>query len=482
MHRLNLSPEWVKPTLFAIFSLAIAAVISMLTIKIDLVGPILLTFLFILVVYLILLLRNPKIGLITAIIYSFLSGFINGLVGGLPSGVLEVLLIAVWISVIFKCSYGDLELINNDLCILIFIWFIISVLEVANPAGGSVEGWLAEIRTMALYPLLLISLGFILIKTNKDLNSIIILFLGLALIACLNGIKQQHFGLSLREQAFIDGNSTHIIWGKLRVFSFYDAAQFGSSQAQFAIISIILAFGNFKYWKKILLLGVSCLFLYGMLISGTRGVIIVIIVGAITAIFLSKSYKILFLGSAFMLLVFGGLKYTHIGSGNYEIHRLRSALNPEDASLNVRFSNQKLYREYLKSRPFGEGLGVTGFFGHKFNSDKYLSTLEPDSFWVKIWAMYGIVGFVFWFCMYMYIIGKGCGIVWTIKNEKLRFKLIALLSGATGVFFCSYGNEIMNIMPSLVVVSLSLVLVYQGPKIDSELELKEQLKVRNYAI
>jgi O-antigen ligase len=210
-----------------------------------------------------------------------------------------------------------------------------------------------------------------------------------------------------------------------------------------------------------------------MLISGTRGTIIVIVVGAFTAIVLTKNYKILLLGSIFMLFFLGGLKYTNIGSGNYEIYRLRSALNPEDASLNVRFSSQELYREYLKSRPFGGGLGVTGFFGHKYNSDKYLSTIEPDSFWVKIWVMYGIVGLIFWFSMYMYIIGKACGIIWNIKNDKLKFKLIALLSGATGIFFCSYGNEIMNIMPSLLVVCLSLVLVYQGPRFDRELGLKK---------
>jgi O-antigen ligase len=220
-----------------------------------------------------------------------------------------------------------------------------------------------------------------------------------------------------------------------------------------------------------------------MLISGTRGVIIVIVVGAFTAIALSKNMKALMIGSFFMLIFLAGLKYTSIGSGNYEIYRLRSALNPEDASLNVRFSSQQLYREYLKTRPFGGGLGITGHFGHKYNSDKYLSTIEPDSLWVKVWAMYGIVGFVFWFCMYMYILGKGCGIVWNIKDDKLKIKLIALLSGATGVFFCSYGNEIMNIMPSLLVVSLSLVMVYQGPRLDRELELESnRIKLKNHAI
>ncbi len=473
MHLLNSLSDLNKQITFVFFALLVSALVCVLTIKMDIAGPILLAFTFAVVVYLIFLFKNPRLGLITAILYSFLSGFVSGLIGGIPSGVLESLLIMTWVSAAFAYSSKDWALIKNDLCALMLIWFVISVLQVMNPEGASIQGWVAEIRTMALYPLLIVPLAFLTIKTNRNLNYILTMFLVLALIASLNGIKQQHLGFSARELAFLDDNPTHIIWGKIRIFSFYDAAQFGSSQAQFAIIAIVLAFGNFKLWKRIVLLGIACFFLYGMLISGTRGVIIVLVVGGFTAILLSKSYRILITGTVFMLIVIAGLKYTHIGSGNYEIYRLRSALNPEDASLNVRFSSQRLYREYLKSRPFGGGLGVTGFFGHRYNKDKYLSTIEPDSFWVKIWAMYGIVGFVFWFCMYMYILGKGCGIVWNIRNKQLRYKLIALLSGATGTFFCSYGNEIMNIMPSLLVVSLSIVMVYQGARIDRELQLEE---------
>lgn len=479
MHLLNSQSDLNKQIVFAFFSLFISVLASLSILKIDIAGPIILVFISVLVVYFIFLFKNPTLGLITLIIYCFLSGFIGREVMELPSGVLEALLITTWFAVVFTSKSKDFQSINNDFCVLILIWFVISVMEVVNPEGASIEGWMGELRSVALYPLLIVPLGFMLIKTNKNLNGILILFLILALIACLNGIKQQHLGLSANEQAFLDGGGavTHVVWGRLRVFSFYDAAQFGSFQAQFAIISILLAFGDFKIWKRVVLFGIACLFFYGMLISGTRGTIIVIVIGSFTAIVLSKKYKILILGSFFMLLFLGGLKYTNIGSGNYEIYRLRSALNPEDASLNVRYSSQALYQEYLKTRPFGGGLGVTGFFGHKYNSDKYLSTIEPDSLWVKIWVMYGIVGFVFWFCMYMYIIGKACGIVWNIKNDKLKFKLIALLSGATGIFFCSYGNEIMNIMPSLLVVSLSLVMVYQGPRLDRELQLKEAEKL-----
>ncbi len=473
MHLLNSGSDLKKQIIFSFFGLIISLLASISILKMDILGPIILVLASVLIVYFIFLFKDPKLGLISLVIYCFLSGFIGREIIELPSGIYEALLLTTWIAAVFVYNSKDLLIINNDFCTLISIWFIISVLEVANPAGASILGWMAEIRTIALYPLLIIPLGFMLIKTNRNLNYFLVLFLVLALIACLNGIRQQHLGLTENEYLFLDDNPTHVLWGKIRIFSFYDAAQFGSFQAQFAIISSVLAFGNFKLWKRLVLLGVACLFLYGMLISGTRGTIIVVIIGAFTAILLSKSYKILLAGTFFMLLVLGGLKYTHIGDRNYNIYRFRSALNPGDASLNVRLSSQELFREYLKTRPFGGGLGVTGHFGHKFNADKYLSTIEPDSLWVKIWVMYGIVGFVFWFCMYMYIIGQAFGIIWNIKNEKLRFKLIALLSGATGIFFCSYGNEIMNIMPSLLVVSLSLMMVYQGPLLDRESASKQ---------
>jgi hypothetical protein len=472
MHLLNSLSDLNKQIVFIFFALLVSVLISFMTFKTEMIGSIFVVSIFIAVVYFIFLFKNPRIGLNTLVIYSFLYGFIARELVEVPAGVFETLLVIIWIVAIIKQK--DWSLFKNDLSALLLIWLVISIMAVINPEGASVEGWIAELRTIALYPLLFTVLGLTMIITNKSVNSLIRLFLILALIACLNGIKQQHLGLSANEQAFLDngGASTHLLWDKLRIFSFYDAAQFGSFQAQFAIISIILAFGNFKLWKRIVLLGIACLFFYGMLLSGTRGVIIVIVVGAFTAIALSKNFKILVLGSFFVLFFLGVLKYTYIGNGSYEIYRLRSALNPEDASLNVRFSSQQLFAEYLRTRPFGGGVGVTGHFGHKFNGDKYLSTIEPDSFWVKVWVMYGIVGFVFWFCMYMYIIGKGCGIVWNIKNDKLRIKLTALLSGATGVFFCSYGNEIMNIMPSLIVVSLSWAMVYQGQRLDRELQLE----------
>ncbi len=119
----------------------------------------------------------------------------------------------------------------------------------------------------------------------------------------------------------------------------------------------------------------------------------------------------------------------------------------------------------MDSRPFGGGLGVLGY-NSRYNPDTYLSTVQPDSYFVKIWAMYGIVGLTIWLCIMMYILGKSCGLCWNIQDEGLRVKIIALTAGYAGILFCSYGNEVINNMPSSIVVYFSWVLIFISPQLD----------------
>lgn len=464
----------------SLFGLMVSAGISWLTF-ISPIGPVMIIAAAFFLVYVISLFKAPEIGLIVLIIYCFIFGILAREVGGVPYGIgIEVFLLVLWIAVIIQHRNYDWKRINNPLTKLMLVWFIISFIEVINPAGASVRGWLQEIRSTALFPVLAIPLAFLLFDSEKKLNIFLILIIGLSFLATLNGIKQQHFGLSAGEQRFLDegGAVTHLLWGKLRVFSFYsDSGQFGASQASFVLVAIVLAVGPFKVWKRLLFLFIAGLSFYGMLISGTRGALFALIIGALFAIFLTKNIKVLVFGLGISLMFVFFLKYTTIGNGSYEIFRLRSAFDPKEASLNVRFNNQKMIGEYLRSRPFGGGLGVIGTWGKEYNKDKFLSTIEPDSYWVKLWAMYGIIGFTIWFCMIMYILGKCCGIIWNIRDNRLRYKNIAILAATAGLFFCSYGNEVMNTMPSALVVSFSLAFIFMSPGFDRpapELTIEEE--------
>lgn len=425
---------------------------------------------------------NSKSILFLTLIYGFIVKlFTRQLNLDLPADIIALSLpLFGLVLTVFKPASQDWEGLRSDLFYIILAWFIISVLEVFNPAGASVDGWLREIVPVALIPLLIVTLSLLALRTNKDLDKFLFIVVGLSTIAALYGIKQIYFGLSRGDQRFLDegGAITHMLWGRLRVFSFYsEAAQFGASQAHVSLLALILGLGPFKKKIKILLYVSSALMFYGMLISGTRGAFFALIVGGIVAILLSKKFKVLFIGGIIGICFICFLKFTYIGNGNYNIYRFRSALNPDDPSLNVRFNSQKLLKDYMDSRPFGGGLGVIGYYGMKYNPDKFLSKVQPDSYWVKIWAMTGIVGFTIWFGMMMFILGKCCGIVWKIEDEKLRIKGIAITSGIAGILFCSYGNEVMNTIPSSIVIYMSWVFIYKMPKLDQDIRENNLLTI-----
>ena len=82
-------------------------------------------------------------------------------------------------------------------------------------------------------------------------------------------------------------------------------------------------------------------------------------------------------------------------------------------------------------------------------------------------AMYGIVGFVIWFGIMLYITGKSAGIVWKTRDPVLKNQLLALCGGATGILLCSYGNEVLNAMPSSMIVYLSWAFIWLSPRWDT---------------
>lgn len=424
------------------------------------------------VLFLAMVFHSPRAGFITYLCYSFMLAYLSRHIMAPVGLALEGIMVVTWLAVLFhRADPPNWERVNNDLCKITVAWFAINVLEVANPAGASVVGWFYEVRSSAFFWLLTVPLCFMIFNKRRDLNFFLYLFIALSLLGTLYGIKQKMFGVDAMEQRWLDegGARTHLIWGQLRIFSNYsEAAQFGCSQAHMGLICFILALGPFSWKKRILLACASVLLLYGMLLSGTRGAFFVIVFGAFIYLVLSKRVKVLILGCLLASGAFFVLKYTGIGNSNPSVFRMRTALDPNDPSLQVRLKNQALLRDYLSSRPLGGGVGVMGSWGLQYNADKFLSTIAPDSLFVKVWGQYGIVGFLIWFGMMLYILGKSIGIVWNIKDPRLRQKLVALTAGYGGILVCSYGNEIMNQMPSSVIVYVSWVFIFLGPEFDTK--------------
>ncbi|PIQ20305.1 MAG: hypothetical protein COW65_15730 [Cytophagales bacterium CG18_big_fil_WC_8_21_14_2_50_42_9] len=429
-----------------------------------------------LISFLLIVFNKPRLGLIVFICYCFLMWFLYREVGDLPfSYAVEGLLALIWLAVIFHNSANfDWSFMKNEITFIGLAWCLLTVLEFFNPTTlGNVNSWIGDSRYPFLW-IFIVPLSMTIFNKYKDLNLFLYIILFFSLIAAFNGIRQIQVGLTQAEKAFLVSSPTHVIFGKLRVFSYYsDAGQFGASMAQMCVIALILVLGPFKLWKRGVCAVAAVIFLYAMSISGTRGAMFCLFGGILVVLVASKNIKIVMVAGILGLLGFGFLKFTFIGHNISEVRRMRSALNPNDASLNLRFYNQQRLAAYLKHYPFGGGIGSIGYASRGAAKKAPFANIEPDSYWVKIWANYGIVGLTIWFSMMMYIVGKCSGIIWNIKNQRLKIKLTALTAGATGIFLCSYGNEVMNNVPSSIVLYISWAFIFLGPKLDREAQIAE---------
>jgi hypothetical protein len=130
---------------------------------------------------------------------------------------------------------------------------------------------------------------------------------------------------------------THFLRGKMRVFSLLaDASTFGAYAAYIATIFGVLAAYPGRLKGRFLFIILALLNFYAMMLSGSRGPLAIIGVGGMLYLIMSKKLGITIFGSAMGGGFFVFLKYTTILQGNYNVARLRSALDPNDASLLIR--------------------------------------------------------------------------------------------------------------------------------------------------
>lgn len=458
--------------LFFLVALSLSILVAGSTYQYGFLGPILVIAAAGAGTFLVASFTNPRVAFIVYFSYCFVLGFVVKTFLNIPVGLaMDAILLLTWGSLFVNMNKFNWKALKNEHVLLSLIWFGISVLQVLNPYGGSFTGWFNELRFTALSWLLIAPIVFLLFNQLKDLNRFIGFILFFSCLATLYGVKQLYVGLTGGERQWLAAGNhvTHILGGKLRVFSIYsDAGQFGASQAIMAVVALVLALGPFSITKKIIFGVIGLVMLYGMGISGTRGALFALVAGLGYSLFLSKNFKVLIIGSAFALGGLAVLKYTKIGDESFQVRRLRSALDPKDASFNVRMVNQKKLAYLLKDVPFGAGLGMSGMNGTTYNADKPIANIQPDSYWVKVWVMYGVVGLFIWFGINCYIIGKCSGIVWKLKDSKLKTKMIALTSGTVGCFICSYGNEVMNAMPSSVIMFMSWSFIFISPWLDKQ--------------
>jgi hypothetical protein len=453
-------------SLFVIIGITVAR-LQFIGIALFLVLPFIIFFIF-------KLFTSAQVGFLSLLFWAFLgvgSGkYASSALGGSVVGLgIDFLLLFILFAASFSgmVKKEDLRYLKSPTMAFTIIWFGINVMQMFNPLSPGFEAWFYAGRGVSFYMLFCIPLAIVLFNKQKNLETFLLLWIILSVIGTIWGMKQKFIGLDRAETEWLmrpANLKTHLLFGQLRIFSFYtDAGQFGAAQGHAGVTALILALGPSTKRKKIFygLAGMLCL--YGMIISGTRGAIAVPAVGFLIYLVLSKNWKILSIGILILAGAYGFLKYTYIGQDNYDIRRLRTSLDPNNASLHVRLVNQARLAEYLNSHPFGGGVGAGGFWGNRFKPGSFLADLALDSWYVRIASDYGWFGLAYYLIMILYFIFSGFFVVFRMNDEGFRQQLAAIYAGMVGVAVASYGNQVWGQMPTGIIIYIILAFLSVVP-------------------
>jgi len=479
-------PEKLEPYLKYLYALIFAVIGAFLIVKLGVVIAAVFIVIPIAIIFFAKFFENPKIGLWSAMFVAYiLPSFGRYAPFNAPLGLaVDLFLVLSLVVMIFKYwkkvdFYGAFNVVN----FLMILWMGYIILQLANPLAYSSAAWFYAMRGIALYQLLIITLCFVLVRDKKDWYTFLNFWMWASLIAALWGIRQKFFGVDRFEQAWLDQGAatTHVLFGKLRVFgNFTDAGMYGAGMGHAAISAAILFLGPYSLRRRIFFITVALLCTYAMLISGTRGALAVPGAGGILYLIMIRDKRILISGASVMIFAFVFLKFTTIGSGNYDIQRFRSALDTDDASLNVRLVNREMLSVYLSDKPFGTGVGTAGNWGERFSPGTWMANFPTDGLFTRIRAETGRVGHTLYVYSWLFILAYGVWRTWQYKDKERQNIAMAALSGYAGILAASYGNEVMTQMPehftTFVPLTFVFTMKYWNPDKGGDFDMPEEKK------
>ncbi len=421
------------------------------------------------VYYLIISFRKPELILYSVLMVAFLVSMLSRYIPNIPFGLsVDALLLLLVIVLIFHKRFKSKSYQRNNVLVwALLIWLFFSIAMLLNPQALSKTAWIYANRGLSFYPLLFVVLILHTFSKEKHLTYFLIIWAAFSVFGTLWGVKQLLLGVSFTEQQWLNNGaaSTHILFGKLRIFSYFsDSAQFGANQAHTALVFGII--GLYQKGRKMQILGllVATLSLYGMLISGTRGVLAVLAVGGFTYLIMTKNFRVIMLGLMVAAGCFIFLKYTSIGQSNYQISRMRTALDFNDASLQVRQDRILALSSYLADKPIGGGIGSAGFWGKRFTPGTFLAEIGTDGHYTRIWMETGIIGLYLYLGTLLSITFYLGRLLWKMKNGKSRQILLGFYCGFVGLCAASYTNGLITQFPTGALTFTSLGFVYLGVK------------------
>lgn len=338
----------------------------------------------------------------TSILIAFLAVTLLASLGSrltnLPTGLLIDVILASGLFLVFL-KYRIGMFTSHPIMMLLLIWFIFC-LGLAFLYPEKIVSWVYAIRNYSLR-LFSFALFYFMIRKQDDLNNLHNFFLLSSIPICIYGLLQFAGFFPGFDQDYIASNVgrserfSHD--GKTRIFSiFSDPTTLGmylSIMFFFAAIPLVRA-------RRIInrgILAIAALMTSMVIVLAySRTPYVLVLIGCILFLVFRPSKQRFMAFATLGLIAFIFV----MGSNSSISDRLKSGFQLKD---NVSWEIRNVDRNYITpkilERPLGYGLGITGYTGHKFYDNSYLSNFQTNNGYLKLSVETGWLGLLLFTCI-----------------------------------------------------------------------------------
>lgn len=362
---------------------------------------------------------------------------------------------------------------KTPISLMMLLLFFFLLMEAFNPEIDSSKGWWNFFQKQILY-LLFYYVSFLMFdsieKIRRFVKYWIILATGVALWAC----KQQWFGFTAFEDAFIhsDPNTTNLLFqgGMFRKFSLLpDPAAFGVMATSSALFTLVLAIRTPIKKTRNWLYVVTFIQIIASSYSGTRTCNVMLIAGLLAYILFTINERrtiIVLLSSIFMalFLLFGPLRNSPV------IFRIKTTFEgSKEPSNMVRDVNRKNIQPYIYEHPLGGGLHTCGEEGAVFYPGHRLAGYPPDSGYMKIMLEQGWIGLAINIIFYFIILQRGITGFYDSRKSEIKTLYIAFTVCFFSLVVGQYSQLGISQYPQYLFYLATLVIFYKLKEYDTKI-------------
>ena len=396
-----------------------------------------------------------QFGVIFTLIIAFLVQYVGKItsapIGTSLDGLLLLMVAGILISQVVK---KDWTFAKDPISSLLLFWIYFNIFQVLNPAAESKMAWLFTVRSLAILNLLyfIACFAFSSLARIKQMLNVIV---GLATVTAIYGLKQEFAGFSVAEKAWIyqDPERFQLFfqWGRMRTFSlFNDAMTFGVMMAYMGVFCFVYATAPLSKFRRGLLLLCGTLMFWSSIYTGTRTCFALIPLGLAFYAFMTLKKEI-FIGFG-IFLVFGAVLVIKGGNSSPVLFRVKSAFEPsQDASVQIRYFNQKRIRPYIYSHPIGFGPGSTGLWARRFTPDSFLAKFAHDSYYVRLAVEEGWIGMALYMFLLYTVLRRCLYFYLRVRDPIIKTLYLSLLTALFMLAVANYPQEAIVQLPTSLV-------------------------------